>query len=263
MGNRLAKGDRRRLWAAIGASAVAVGVVIAYGVGSLTDAPQEAVVAGDLAADGTETGQHAIVPDAEKGEQPEPVVVFIGDSYTVGQNTPLEGIGFTERLSELRDWQPVNLAISGTGYAKSHEQSWCPPEGCPAYAGVIDDAVAADPDIVVVSGGRNDMWLEDQAAVATAIAEFYTQLRAAFPTERLIVTSPLWSDGPTPAVLLPIREQVAEQATRVGAEYVDLGDLFEDRPELITDDDIHPTADGLELIAESVDALLTPVATAG
>lgn len=263
MGTRWQRADRRRLSAAIGASVFALATVITYVVLAVDEAPQQAIVAGDLGSEGSDTGQHAVVAPASEDDQTEPVAVFIGDSYTVGQNSSLEGIGFTGRLSELRDWQPVNLAISGTGYARSHELSWCPAGGCPAYAGVIDEAVAAQPDIVVVSGGRNDMWMQDQAAVVAAIADFYTQLRAAFPTQHLIVTSPLWGAGATPEILLPIRQQVEQEATRVGAEYIDLGDLFEDHAELITDDDIHPTADGLELIAERIDAQLTPAPPVG
>lgn len=263
MGKRPARGDRRRVLATVAVIGLAAAGVVAYGGLAMADAPQEAIVAGDVGADGTETGQHAVVSDLPKAQPAEPVVVFIGDSYTVGQNTTLEGVGFTGMLSDRRDWRPVNLAISGTGYAKSHDLSWCPPEGCSAYAGVIPAAVAADPDIIVVSGGRNDLWVEDDAAVAAAIDGFYAQLRAVFPTQRIIVTSPLWSDGPTPAAILPIRERVEAAAAGVGAEYIDLGDLFEEHPELITEDDIHPTEEGLELIAESIDSLLQPVPAAG
>ncbi len=253
MGNRLAKRAVRRRLLAVVACVAGAGAVAAASALALHSAPPAAIVAGD--ADERDAGAaNAVTTDVPEGD--EPVAVFIGDSYTVGQNTSLEGVGFAGLLAELQGWQAVNLAHSGTGYAKSHDLEWCPPGGCPAYAGVIDEARAVDPDIIVVSGGRNDVWLEDEERVEAAIEGFYTQLRAAFPTERIIVTSPLWSAGPTPAILEPVREQVEHHATRIGAEHLELGDLFEHDPELITDDGIHPTEEGLERIAERIDAML-------
>lgn len=259
MGDRLAPRFVRRRLVALGVLGAGVAAVAASVALAIQPPPPVALVAEEArASESAPAPADAVSADPPKAGGAPPVAVFIGDSYTVGQNTPLEGVGFTALLAELQGWEPVNLAISGTGYAKSHELDWCPTGGCPAYAGVIDDALAADPDIVVVSGGRNDMWLEDEEGVAAAIEAFYSQLRAAFPTERIIVTSPLWSDGPTPAILQPVREQVERHATRVGAEHLDLGDLFEQHPELITDDGIHPTEAGLERIAERIDALLEP-----
>ncbi len=61
---------------------------------------------------------------------------------------------------------------------------------------------------------------------------------------------------PTPDALVTLREQVEREATRVGAEHLDLGDLFLDRPELIAYDDLHPNEQGLALIAQRIDELL-------
>lgn len=184
-----------------------------------------------------------------------PVAVFIGDSYTVGAGSEIAGSGFPAILGEARGWQVVNLAVSGTGYVRAHAAGYCPEGGCPAYAGVIDDAVAADPDVVVVSGGRNDLGLED---IDAAVADFFQQLRAALPEPRIVVTSPLWDDSATPPELVAMRETVARESQRVGAELVDLGDLFAGRPELIAPDDLHPNAAGLRLIAERIDEALGP-----
>nr|WP_241249486.1 SGNH/GDSL hydrolase family protein [Agrococcus sp. KRD186] len=250
---RLSKRFIRRRLIALGAiAAVVIGVSI--GVSQLVERDERpVVVASDASAGAAVETDVATVPEAAPAA---PIAVFIGDSYTVGQGTALEGVGFTALLAERRGWEPVNIAISGTGYAASHELDRCGPDGCPAYAGVLDEAAAAGPDIVVVSGGRNDMWLPDQEQVAVSIAEFYAQLRAAFPTEHIIVTSPLWGAGPTPDGLLTIRETVALEAARIGANYLDLGDLFEMRPDLITADKVHPTEAGLELIATTIDELL-------
>lgn len=254
---------RRHRWSLL-LGGLAAAAVAAFGTMHLVDAtrPAEAPSATDdaIVAGAAEASEQARAA-SEQATGPT-VAVFIGDSYTVGQRTELEGVGFTEMLAELRGWDAVNLAISGTGYAASHELSWCEPRGCPAYAGVLADAIAADPDIVLVSGGRNDLWLE-RATVVQAVEDFYTELRSTFPSQRLIVTSPLWDSSTTPDDFLTLRSTVERAAERVGAEYIDLGELFAGQPELITADGIHPTEAGLELIATSIDALLGPLPRTG
>lgn len=182
-----------------------------------------------------------------------PTVVFIGDSYTVGTGTSLDGTGFPAILGELRDWNVQNLAIPGTGYSTGPRDGLCPSAGCNSYVGVLPAAVAASPDIVIVSGGRNDL---NRLHLETAVEVFYTELRRQLPDARLVVTSPLWDDSTTPDALITLRGQVEREATRVGAEYLDLGDLFENRPDLIGPDDLHPNEQGLALIAERLDELL-------
>jgi len=118
---------------------------------------------------------------------------------------------------------------------------------------VLPRVVESDPDIVVVSGGRNDLQREH---VEQAVTAFYDEVRRQLPDVRLIVTSPLWDDSPTPDALLALREHVAAAAENAGAEYLDLGDLFLDRPDLIAYDDLHPNEEGLALIARRIDELL-------
>ena len=175
----------------------------------------------------------------------QPVAVFIGDSYTVGTGTSLRGSGFTAILGAARGWEAINLAVAGTGYATS-----------PDYAAVIPVAVSHEPEIVVVSGGRNDLAGGTIADIEPAVVEFYSQLRDALPDARIIVTSPLWDEAPTPPELVELRHIVEREAERVGAEYVDLGDMFEGRTDLIAADGLHPNEEGLQLIAERIDDLL-------
>ncbi|WP_306232269.1 SGNH/GDSL hydrolase family protein [Agrococcus beijingensis] len=182
-----------------------------------------------------------------------PTAVFLGDSYTVGTATSLDGTGFPAILGDLRGWHVVNLGFPGTGYSTGQPDGRCPPAGCTSYIGVLPDAVAAQPDIIVVSGGRNDL---GRPSLDEAVAAFYPELRAALPNTRVIVTSPLWDDSPTPAALVELREVVEREATAIDAEHLDLGDLFLDRPDLIAPDDLHPNEAGLELIATTIDAIL-------
>jgi lysophospholipase L1-like esterase len=182
-----------------------------------------------------------------------PTAVFIGDSYTVGTGTSLAGSGFPAILGDLRGWNVQNLAIAGTGYSTGQPDGLCPESGCNSYVGILPAAVATDPDIVIVSGGRNDL---NRLHLEQAVTVFYTELSRQLPEARLVVTSPLWDDSPAPDALLTLRERVEREATRVRAEYLDLGDLFENRPDLIASDDLHPNEEGLALIAARIDELM-------
>lgn len=197
-------------------------------------------------------------PDESESTTPgaRPTVVFIGDSYTVGSGTGLSGSGFPAILGGLRDWEVVNLGIAGTGYATNRDERWCPTGGCLDYAGVIPQAVDARPDIVVVSGGRNDLALNTVAEIEPVVAAFYAQLREALPDARIIATSPIWDDPPPPRGLLELSDIVEREAARISAEFLDLGDPLEGRPELIAADGLHPNEAGLRLIAERIDDLL-------
>ncbi len=201
----------------------------------------------------TASAMPASTPADDADSSDRPVAVFIGDSYTVGTGTSLDGTGFPAILGELRGWNAVNLAIPGTGYSTGREDGRCPEAGCTSYIGVLPDAVAFDPDIVVVSGGRNDL---GRRHLEPAVVAFYTELRSQLPDAQLVVTSPLWDDSATPEALVTLREQVEREATRVGAVYLDLGDLFLDRPDLIAPDDLHPNEEGLALIAQRIHELL-------
>lgn len=187
-------------------------------------------------------------PETESTDPPEgaPVAVFIGDSFTVGTASDIAGFGFPGILGELRGWEVVNLGIPGTGYSTP----WDP------YADRIQQAVALDPDIVVVSGSRNDMRRASVDEIEPHVTDFYEQLAEAIPDARVIVTSPIGDDAPYPPIMHELRDMIERQAAQAGVEYLDLGHPLEGRPELVASDGQHPNADGLQVIAERIDELL-------
>lgn len=199
---------------------------------------------------GEPRGSEPTATSADRGDQP--IAVFIGDSYTVGTGTSLNGTGSPSILGSLREWQAVNLGVAGSGYALAPGGSG----GGLDYAAVIPDAVARQPDIVVVAGGRNDLARASTDDLELAVADFYSQLREALPDARIIVTSPIWHDSPPPQPLIELSAVVGREAVRVGAEFLDLGDPLEGRPNLIASDGLHPNEAGLQIIAERIDELL-------
>ncbi|GAA2183636.1 hypothetical protein GCM10009785_28060 [Brooklawnia cerclae] len=179
-----------------------------------------------------------------------PVAVFVGDSYSLGAGG--DGTNWTTLLSAAAGWTEVNLARGGTGYTTGSNGSTCALDYCPSYQEMIPEVAAADPDIVVVSGGRNDGSGFDREAIGT----FYSSLRAAVPDARIIAVSPLWDSEPTPDWLVTLEEDVRYSVTTSGGEYADIGQPLLDHPELIATEGVYPNAEGYTVIASAIENVL-------
>lgn len=183
-----------------------------------------------------------------------PVAVFIGDDATAGAGG--DGTTWTGIVAQRMGWVEVNLARGGTGYVTSlsgeQARAACGQDTCPAYRDMVDEAAAADPDIILVSGGRND----GEASVTNAAATLYLALDDASPGARIIAVSPLWDDSDVPADLAGTKQGVSVAASRAGVGYLDIGQPLAGRADLIADDGVNPNAEGHRAIAEAVIAEL-------
>ena len=181
-----------------------------------------------------------------------PVAVFVGDSYTTGVGGG--GTKWTTLLAQREGWTEVNLGYRGTGYAKAFNAPDCPAAGCPNYLKVVGQVVAKRPDIVVVSGGRNDA--VDTGAAATNIPLVFQQLRAKLPKARIIAISPFWGSRRYPASLRTIGSDVRKAAKSVRGQYVDIGSPLRNRSDQLGSDGIYPTAAGQKTLASAVESKL-------
>lgn len=195
-----------------------------------------------------------------------PVAVFIGDAYTAGVGG--EGTRWTALAADRLGWQEVNLANGGTGYLTSATgataQAACGKDRCPAYGDVVGDAVAASPDIIVVSGGRIDATRD----VSSAAKTLFTDLHSKAPAARIIAVSPLWDDATAPSYLTTESRAVQKAASQVGVEFLGIGQPLAGRSDLMTADGVYPNPAGHAAIAEAVTSALaaapssSPTATA-
>lgn len=178
--------------------------------------------------------------------------VFLGDSYTEGvPGASAPSKRFSALFARAQGWREVNLGHGGTGYLPT-----VPPIGI-SYTEMIDEAAAANPDVVVVSGGRNDLEIMD-AAWAAGVRSFYSSLRAAVgPDTQIIATSPVWSTDTPPMLLLAACTVVQRAVTAVGGTYVDLGDPLLGKSAYMAADQIHPNDAGHAAIAEAFAAAYT------
>lgn len=191
------------------------------------------------------------------------VAAFMGDSYTAGAGAGDQAHRFTSLVAAHESWVEQNFGVGGTGYVTTVEgssaQKACSLDRCPSYPEVIAQAAAANPSIVIVSGGRNDVPNVD-GKYAAGVADFFQQLRAALPDAQIIATSPLWGADVPPSELASIARAVQDGVTAVGGTYLDIGQPLRGHPEWIIADGIHPNAAGHAAIAQAVDAALDSLA---
>lgn len=177
---------------------------------------------------------------------PDPKVAFLGDSYSAGGGAS-SGMAWTVQMAKAKGWVYDVYAYGGTGYVTDSALGLNYMDSAPAV-------FAMEPNTVIVSGGRNDLEA-DPAAVGEAARSLFSTLSAR--GVRVIVTSPVWDARPAPAALMEIAAAVKDAADSEGATYLDIGQPFAGKPELITADQVHPNDAGHEVLADAVGNALT------
>lgn len=175
-----------------------------------------------------------------------PRVVFVGDGYTAAVGATAPGLGFPTLVGNAEHWNVDVVACAGAGYVVSGS---CGTN----YAGLIPKVVAAQPSIVVVTGGRNDT--PQYQSSAQAANTFFAQLAAAVPNAKIYAISPVWdsTDGQMP--LGVVQQSVRTAASAHGATYVDIGEPLRGHPELISSG-VMPNDAGYAAIASAIENAL-------
>jgi len=184
--------------------------------------------------------------------QASPKAVFIGDSLVAGVEVT-EKQRWTTLVAASMGWEEVNLGRGDTGYVTSSDVAGCGLQYCPTFVEMAEQAIATNPDIVVISGGQND----GTKAVRSAANKLFAALRKALPNARIYVISPLWqSTQVPPSSLQQIGAEVKAAAAATGVTYVEVGNPLQDQPELFTADGTRPTAAGYKKLATVITAAI-------
>jgi lysophospholipase L1-like esterase len=134
-------------------------------------------------------------------------------------------------------------------------QQACALDLCVNYVEAAGEVIDYAPDLVIVSGGRNDRALPI-ATVRSNTDELFRELRAALPDATIVATSPVWHSTSAPDSLAVIGAAVEKSVTAAGGTYLDIGEPLNGRPELIHTDGVHPNDAGHKVLAAAVtDAL--------
>ena len=188
-----------------------------------------------------------VAVDHARQPTPQPVVAFMGDSYTAGSR---EDDGFASRypalIAEDLHVEPAVSAEPGAGYVR---------------AGVVGvpfaDEVAAVPvhaEVVVIYGSRNDPF---DGSVAAAVGQAATALIAAVeeraPEAEVVVIGPSYVEQPVPVGGVQNAAAIKSACAAAGVRYVDALDWLQDPdPGVIGSDGVHPTSLGHRVLAKRI-----------
>ncbi|WP_235030713.1 SGNH/GDSL hydrolase family protein [Nonomuraea solani] len=170
-----------------------------------------------------------------------PVMMFVGDSFTVGSGPVPSWQTYASETARLLGWQPVIAGAGGTGFlskgrvGRTFQRSF-----------EVELAWRPAPDLLVISGGHNDRrW--STTRVRQAAERLLTEVRAHWPGTRVVMVGPIWLGGAPPKAY-EVRDALAKAA---GGEGVPFYDPMRQRwpAEAILPDGVHPTQAGHERIA--------------
>lgn len=189
-------------------------------------------------------------PGGLSGSPPVTTALFIGDSYASGGYrgvTPAQA--FPCRAAAALHWRCELDALGATGYAA--DGTPFVPGGHKAYGQRLPHTrnVHPDPDVIVVTGGRNDT----AQLIGPASRQYLADLATAYPGVRIIVVEPFWM-GPVPADVAQARLAVKASAESVGATWIPTQDWLTAAD--LSWDLIHPTLAGQAAITGHLTAAL-------
>jgi lysophospholipase L1-like esterase len=180
--------------------------------------------------------------------------LFVGDSYTAGAL----GITSNQTFPQLT-CNAIGLICNldgegSTGYqADGHKLSR---RFTPYRDRLAGDVQNYEADLVIVSGGRNDIGApgsEYQAA-----HRYFQAVKAAYPHARLVVVEPFWTSKNPPLLVRRLRADVRRAAHAVGALYLPTNGWLTKGS--VAGDGVHPNLAGHRQLAER---LATSLRTSG
>ncbi|MDR2323198.1 MAG: SGNH/GDSL hydrolase family protein [Microbacterium sp.] len=208
-----------------------------------------------LSAAAAQASTPDVVPQVTDASAAGPTVVAIGDSIMEGHGLAPDQ-AWPALLAQRYGWRLTNLASDGSGFATAGNNG-------DTFADQVAVALTLHPSIVIISGSSNDVDRTPSTLSADTEQTLQT-LRAGLPDAQILVVSPVWSDTPEPDRLASIDVQTAGDAQGIGARVIDIGQPLSGRADLMLPDDVHPTAQGQQAIAQAVArALATRTAQSG
>jgi acyl-CoA thioesterase-1 len=175
-----------------------------------------------------------------------PVVVTIGDSIMKGAGLdPAEA--WPALLGQAKGWTVTNLGCNGAGFVQIGDADDCNGD----FSTLVPKAVALNPSIVIIAGSSNDLGISDTALIAQTNA-VVTALHTQLPFATIAGISPVWGDTATPRQMSDINAQVQDAIAQVGGTYLEIGQPLADQRDLLQGDDVHPTADGQQVLAKAI-----------
>lgn len=182
-------------------------------------------------------------------DPPAPRALFLGDSYTSGWALASADVArrWTTLVADAHGWEELNAGFPGAGYVASGPVSRAP------YRAIIPTLAEALPDVVVMSGGLNDLYADD-ARIAKAARGTVRVLATTFPGAVCVVLGAVSPGQAGAAVRLAgLNAALLVACAEHGVAYLDLGEPLGVGVGLVGPDGIHPTVAGHASLAAAFD----------
>lgn len=148
-------------------------------------------------------------------ERRPPVVMFVGDSFTVGSGPVPRWHTYAAEAARLLGWQPVIAGAGGTGFVSDGRVGRTFQESFEAEL-----AWRPAPDVLVISGGHNDgRWPAER--VGEAADRLLDTARATWPKTQIVMVGPIWLDPTPPAKAYRVRDALARVASSQAVPFLD------------------------------------------
>jgi len=210
---------------------------------SLVAASLVGCVASAQSASRTET------PTVSPTSTPAPVTaVAIGDSIAIGNGVPAED-AWPLLVADRLGWTLTDFGESAAGFTVKGLNTH-------TFDDQVSAAIRLRPDVVIIAATRNDLFASTTSlrAAATAALE---RLRSALPETRIIGVGAIWGSDVAPGQVALISSTVKTAVLAVGGSWIDVGQPFAGRPDLVQADRIHPTVEGQRLLASTISAAIS------
>jgi lysophospholipase L1-like esterase len=178
------------------------------------------------------------------------LIAFLGDDYTHGLGGSGGSATFPAQVAATLHVQERSFYVDNGGYAKSGASGQ-------AYADLVSAVVAAHPNVVVVTGGRNDQ-ADDPSTLTSRATALFSALRQGLPDAVIVAVAPWWGDSAQPAVLQGVATSIQQAVTAVNGTYLNLPDPLYGHPSWMADA-ADPNDQGYQAIAESLEPKLQPL----
>jgi lysophospholipase L1-like esterase len=152
-------------------------------------------------------------------ESARPKCLLIGDSFAEGTGGNIID-SFVQQLAAHLDWDVWGCGQGGSGYS-------APGSYTGKYSTRLSAYAATNFDVVIVSGGINDMNVTYAASVAADAASLFSTIDSTWPNARKIVVSPMVAGGVQEwssyyyTVMVAVRTATAA----AGFQYIDLMEM--------------------------------------
>jgi lysophospholipase L1-like esterase len=180
---------------------------------------------------------------------------FIGDSVAAGAGASTPSKRWATLLSTANGWTEINVAHAQTGYLRAGSKAPCTADSCPNFATAATAAVQAGVDLVIITGGANDLG-EDPATAAASVAATLTTLRTGLPNAQIVVVNPWWDMRQNNPALATYTEAIKAAAAAAGVTYADTGQPLTGHVDRVTPDGLQANDTGHAFIAGAVGGAL-------